>query len=106
VRLSALDISVLPGGGPFLVGAFDGAGSTPAIAGRNLYTIGIAGLYAFGPAPYQYDVTGDGGVDIEDLYAWEQSRGRRDVNLNGVVDETDRQLLIDMIRQPELEEFR
>jgi outer membrane protein assembly factor BamB len=106
VRLSAIDVSALPSGGPFLVGTFDGAGSTPAIAGRNLYTIGIAGLYAFGPAPYQYDVTGDGGVDLEDLYAWEQSRGRRDVNLDGVVNDTDRQLLIDMIRQPELEEYR
>lgn len=48
------------------------------------------------------DVNADFVVDIEDLYAWEQGIGLRDVDGNGTVDAADRRLLIHTLRQNEL----
>lgn len=89
VRLTAINLDVLPGSASFVRADRAGAGSSPAIADGNLYTIGATGLHAFGPAPFQYDVDGDGEVSIEDLIAWQRGQGRRDVDLNGVVNVQD-----------------
>ncbi len=74
---------------------------SPAIAGGNLYAIGTTGLRSFGPVPILLDVNRDGRVDIEDIYAWEQIRGSRDVDGNGTVNAADRELLITAIRANE-----
>jgi len=47
--LYALDLTKTPSDAGFVVGHYVGAGSSPAYANGNLYTIGAAGLYAFGP---------------------------------------------------------
>lgn len=75
-----------------------GITGSPAIAGGNLYAIGSAGLRSFGPAPLLLDVTRDGVVDVEDIYAWEQGRGLRDVDGSGAVNAADREQLINAIR--------
>jgi len=77
---------------------------SPAIAGSNLYAIGTAGLVAFGPAPALVDVNADGLFDIEDLYAWEQSRGTRDVNGDGQINLADRDILSSLLRANETQE--
>ena len=74
---------------------------SPAIAGGNLYAIGTNGLRSFGPAPLLLDVNRDGRVDVEDVYAWEQGRGLRDVDGSGAVNAADRDLLISAIRANE-----
>jgi hypothetical protein len=48
------------------------------------------------------DVNTDFEIDIEDLYSWEQGIGLRDVDGNGTVDAADRTLLIQTLRQNEL----
>jgi len=65
--LYALDITKLPTDSEFVVGHFAGAGSSPAFANGNIYTIGAAGLYAFGPP-----VAGDPVVEVatEDGLDW------------------------------------
>lgn len=77
---------------------------SPALAGNNLYAIATTGLVAFGPAPALVDVNTDGLFDIEDLYAWEQSRGQRDVNGDGVINAADRDLLSSLLRANETQE--
>lgn len=47
--LYALDLAKTPTDAGFVLGHFVGAGSSPAFANGNLYTLGAAGLYAFGP---------------------------------------------------------
>ncbi len=49
------------------------------------------------------DVNLDGVVDVEDLYAWEQGQGNRDIDRNGVIDGNDRDWLISVIRCREAE---
>ncbi len=48
-NLYALDLSKTPADEGFVKGHFVGAGSSPAYANGNLYTIGATGLHAFGP---------------------------------------------------------
>lgn len=48
------------------------------------------------------DVNADFVVDIEDLYSWEQGMGLRDVDGNASVDAADRGLLLQTLRQNEL----
>ncbi len=79
-----------------------GAGSTPALADANLYTVGAAGLLAFGPPPPRCDVNGDGAVDIEDLYSWSRGAGLRDVNLDGLINDADRAALEAELRRDEV----
>jgi outer membrane protein assembly factor BamB len=50
--LYALDLSLLPGQPGFIADHASGLGSTPALAGGSLYTIGAGGLYALGSACY------------------------------------------------------
>lgn len=45
----ALDISKTPADAGFIKGHYQGCGSSPAYANGNIYTLGAAGLYAFGP---------------------------------------------------------
>lgn len=94
VKLSAVDLDVNPGASAFVRAQFEGAGSSPAVADENVYTIGPDGLYAFGPAPFQYDVNGDGEVSMEDLVAWEQGYGDLDVDLDGIVVSWDHDALV------------
>jgi outer membrane protein assembly factor BamB len=100
-RISAINLDMLPAQAGFVRVSSLGCGSSPALADENVYSIGGAGIYAFGPAPFRYDVDQDGAVTIEDLYAWEQGRGLRDVDLNGVVLGNDRDLLTKRLRRME-----
>lgn len=106
--LYALDTAKLPfnAGGTaqpgFLSMHFVGAGSTPALADGNLYTIGAGGLVAFGPTPPRCDVNADGIVDVEDLYSWFRGAGQRDVNGDGVVNDADRAALEADLRRDEI----
>jgi hypothetical protein len=84
-----------------IVQSVAGVTGSPAIAGGNLYAIGTAGLRSFGPAPLLLDVDRDGIVDVEDIYAWEQGRGSRDVDGSGAVNAADRDALINAIRANE-----
>lgn len=52
------------------------------------------------------DVNRDGTVDIEDLYAWEQGRGHRDINRSGAADATDRNILLNVLRFGERDDMR
>jgi hypothetical protein len=56
---------------------------------------------AFGATPPRCDVNGDGVFNIDDLYAWEQSSGQRDVNRDGGVTSVDRDALIVELRRDE-----
>jgi len=103
--LRILDANITSASSPFTVlqSAPNITGS-PAVAGGNLYAIGTAGLVAFGPAPAFVDVNSDGLFDVEDLYAWEQSRGSRDVNGDGQINLADRDLLYSLLRANETQE--
>ena len=109
--LYAIDVSKLPtapgAAQPgYLTQHFVGAGSSPGAADSNIYTLGPSGLHAFGPAPFRYDVDGDGRIGIDDLYAWEQGAGSRDVNLDGLMTGGDREALMLELRKNELEDMR
>lgn len=100
-NLRAINLDVLPAATGFVRAEFVGAGSSPALADGNIYTIGGTGLHAFGPTPPRFDVDGDGEITIEDLYAWEQGVGSRDVDGNGVANGVDRTLLVAELRRAE-----
>jgi len=90
------------------IGAFvPGCGSSPVIAGRNVYSIGPTGLHGFGLAPPQGDINSDGRLDEEDLYAFgplsQAQDPRCDVNFDGQITGADRELLESLIRAGENE---
>lgn len=100
-HLRVVDLAAAPSSPSFVVSTFLGAGSTPAMVGASIYTIGASGLHAFGP---RFDVNADGSIDIEDLHGWESSGtvpGSRDVDRDGDVDQVDREILIEEIRRDE-----
>ncbi|QOI99877.1 MAG: PQQ-binding-like beta-propeller repeat protein [Phycisphaeraceae bacterium] len=101
VALTAIDLDSLGLGPPKIIGRYAGAGSSPGVAGGCVYTIGAGGLVALGPAPMAYDVNLDEVIDLEDVYAWEQGRGRRDVDRDGVITAADRKALIRRVRRDE-----
>jgi len=80
--LYALDITKLPTDPEFVVGHFAGAGSSPAFANGNIYTIGAAGLYAFGPP---VTVAGDPAVEVatEDGLGWVYQNTPRTLSRGG-----------------------
>lgn len=84
-----------------------GCGSSPVIAGRNVYTIGPTGLHAFGSPPPQGDINSDSRLDEEDLYAFgpmsQAHDPRCDVNADGQITGTDRELLESIVRAGENE---
>ncbi len=94
--LYLVDLAALPTPGNvsgFAVQQFVGCGSSPALAGANLYSIGAAGLHAFGPSPSSLDVNGDAIGTTEDLYTWETGAGaggRLDIDRSLAVDNADR----------------
>jgi len=103
-RISLIDLSVPFGDPASVVASFDGAGSSPAIVQRSLYTIGAAGVHAFGE-PFLLDVNNDGRTDTEDLYAWHDGAPDRDVNHDGVVDQSDAGALEAELRRHEREDM-
>ncbi len=76
---------------------YSGFGSSPSIAGRNLYSIGALGLHAFGPTPVNGDVNDDGVLDVEDLYAYFWC-GPVDVNGDGCLNAADLDVLNQLVR--------
>jgi outer membrane protein assembly factor BamB len=108
--LYALDLAKLPttagNAQPgFIAAQRSGVGSAPAIDGANLYSIGAPGLQAFGPPPPLTAVNADGVTDTEDIIAWEQGRGDRDVNRDGVVNSLDHAELLRFIRADERDDM-
>ncbi|MBN2584002.1 MAG: PQQ-binding-like beta-propeller repeat protein [Planctomycetes bacterium] len=67
--LYALDLTKTPDEPGFIVASYAGAGSSPAFAHGNIYTIGAAGLHAFGPA---VTLAGDPAIEVatEDGLDW------------------------------------
>jgi hypothetical protein len=63
-----------------------------AIIGTKFGTISITACLA------RPNVNEDARVDLDDLYAWEQNSGARDIDANGVIDGNDREALIDVLR--------
>lgn len=96
--LQVLDLDADPMSSQFIRDQYLGAGSNPALAERNLYTIGQAGLFAFGPTPARLDVDDDKHPTIDDLLAWEQGEGLLDVDRNSVTNQSDRQALREGLR--------
>jgi len=101
-----INLDQTPGSPGFILQHFTGAGSTPALADSNVYTLGSAGLVAFGPRPFDFDVNGDHRVDVDDLYAWSQGRGNRDVNQDGLVTLADQVALEAELRRGEFEDMK
>jgi len=83
----------LTGPSGLILNATGGAGGTPALAGRSIYSIGAGGLVAYGAVPARTDVNSDGLIDEEDLFAWDAGLGQRDADGNGTVNATDRVLV-------------
>ena len=103
-RISLIDLTMPFDDPASIVTSFDGAGSSPAVVQRSLYTVGAAGVHAFGE-PFLIDVNDDGRADIEDLYAWHAGAPDRDVNRDGVVDQTDADALEAELRRHEREDM-
>lgn len=104
-RLRAVDLSVAFAEPGWVEDVYDGAGASPAIVGRTLYTVGPSGLAAFG-LPDRPDVNRDGVVDVEDLIAWTRGEGARDVDRDGTVTDADRRMLEGFLRRYEREDRR
>ena len=100
-HLRAVDLNASPASPSFTLGSYAGAGSTPAVVGPMVYSVGVSGLHAFGP---DLDVNADGSIDIEDLHAWEGPgliAGSRDLDRDGDVDSADLAILIAELRRDE-----
>lgn len=100
-RLFEFDLNRVPSDSNFIGQQTTSAGSTPAMLGAGVYSVGTGGLAAFGPAPPRADLTGDASVSIDDLYAWEQGLGPRDVDRSGTSDGADRAFLLFELRRNE-----
>lgn len=99
--LSIVDPSLTPVQLGFVTQSVALAGGSVALAGANAYSIGSAGLVAFGPVPARFDVNTDSRRNIDDLYAWEAGTGQRDVDNDGVVTSADRDALRALLRSDE-----
>lgn len=98
--LAAIDLSFSPRSGAFVDQQAPALGNSPAIAGNLLLTTGPAGVAAFAPLA-AFDVDHDGVLTIDDLHAWEQGRGDRDINQDQTINSADRALLIAELRRRE-----
>lgn len=96
--IQVLDLDAQPRSSTFLRDQYVGAGGSPAFAERNVYTIGQAGLFAFGPTPAHLDVNDDKCPTVDDLLAWEQGEGLLDVDRNDVINPNDRRALREGLR--------
>jgi outer membrane protein assembly factor BamB len=65
--LYALDLSREPAEPGFVAGHVIAAGSSPGLAGANLYTIGAGGVAAFGAAICYPDCTGESALTVADF---------------------------------------
>jgi outer membrane protein assembly factor BamB len=95
-ELFLIDVDAMPGSSGFVIGTHTGAGGSPAPAGVGAYSVGASGLIALGPDTGALDGDADGVRTVDDLYAWEASRV--DVDGDGVPGESDRLLLIGIVR--------
>jgi len=76
------------------------AGGSPAFTEELLIVSGPDGPIAYRTGR-RFDVDRDGLVSVDDLHAWEQGRGERDVDADGAVDASDREALIAALRAGE-----
>lgn len=91
-RLSLIDLSVPFGSPGWVLSVHVGAGSSPAVAGTNVYTVGAAGVVALGAyCPGDADLSG--AADAFDLFAVLRRVGAddpaADLTLDGAVDAAD-----------------
>lgn len=100
-RLSELDLSLAPSQPGFVVQATAMAGSTPAMLGSGVYSVGTGGLAALGAPPPRADLDGDSRVTIDDLCRWEHNTGGRDVDRDGAATSADKALLLFELRRNE-----
>lgn len=99
--LYEVDLDRHPSQVGFIVQSTPLAGSTAAMLGKGVYSIGTSGLSALGIAPPRGDLHADGRLTIDDLAAWEQNPISRDVDRNGVSDQKDRETLLRELRRNE-----
>jgi outer membrane protein assembly factor BamB len=100
--LSVIDPTRTPVQAGFVVQQSTLAGGSVALAGPNMYSVGVGGLVAFGRVPAAFDVNGDKRRSIDDLYAWAAGSGARDVNGDGSVNAADRDALRALLRSDEV----
>lgn len=99
--LYELDLARFPGDPAFVAQHTTAAGSSPALLGSALYSVGPLGLAAFGPPPPRADLTADTRITIDDLYAWELNTAPRDIDRSGAADAADRAFLLSELRRNE-----
>lgn len=107
-KLFEFDLSKTPAQAGFVVQQTSAVGSSPAMLGEGVYSVGIGGLTAVGARPPRADVNGDGRIDVEDWYTWEgeEGAGERDVDRDGSVGEADRAFLKKELRRNESREMK
>jgi outer membrane protein assembly factor BamB len=99
--LYEINLDVQPSQPGFIVQSTTQAGSTAAMLGACVYSVGVAGLTALGPPPPRADLSADGRVTIDDLSAWERGAGPRDIDRDGDPGAADRLLLLQELRRNE-----
>ena len=95
--LYIFDTSKLPADPNFVIDHYSGCGNSCAVTYDSVYTIGYDGLFKFHQPALLADITGDGGVDGEDLYEfvkdwlYDGALGikRADMDVDGDVDFLD-----------------
>ena len=91
-RLSMIDLSVPFGSPGWIVSSYDGAGSSPSIAGQSLYTTGANGVVGIGPyCPGDFDLSGQ--TDFFDVITYlrikDADDAEADITLDGTVTAQD-----------------
>ncbi len=104
-NLKIIDLTQPPTSPGFVIQSTTQAGGSVALAGLNLYSIGTAGLCAFGPAWTNADIDASARITAADLYQWEtnwqMNAGPRDVDGDTHHTLTDREVLMDWLRSDE-----
>lgn len=99
--LFIVDTSRAPTDPGFILDHTTLAGGSAAVIDNHIFSLGTAGLIAFGMPPPQFDVNGDGRESVDDLYTWDQGLGDRDCDRDGAVTPADRLALIAHLRANE-----